>query len=97
MYQRIFHDWSDESCKKILRNLKPAMDTSSRLLICEVVIPDTNPHTRKVLRDMNMLLVGGMERSETQWQVLLAGEGFRIEKIYGLQNANNSIIEAMLS
>lgn len=73
------------------------MGRSSRLLICEVVVPDHNPHTRKVLRDMNMLLVGGMERSETQWKSLLAADGFRIKQIYGLQNANNSFIEAVLA
>lgn len=95
-YQRIFHDWSDENCEKILDSLRPAMSAYSRLLICDVVVQDGRPHPRKVLRDMNMLLVGGMERSQQQWTSLLKKKGFIIEMFHGLQNLDNSIIEARL-
>ena len=72
------------------------MRTHSKLLICDVVVPDSAPPPRKVLRDMNMFLVGGMERSESQWRDLLESEGFLIDQIHGLQNSNNSMIEARL-
>jgi hypothetical protein len=96
-YQRIFHDWSDEASARILQSLKPAMAKHSKLLICDIVVPDVRPPTRKVLRDMNMLLVGGMERSERQWTALLEREGFVIDAFHGLMNADNSIIEASLA
>ena len=73
------------------------MRSHSRLLICDVVVPDDRPSSRKVLRDMNMFLVGGMERSEKQWHELLEGQGFSVKQIHGLHNSNNSIIEAKLS
>ena len=95
-YQRIFHDWNDEDCKSILKSLKPAMEPHSKLLICDVVVPDQQPSPLKVLRDINMLLIGGRERGEREWKDLLSGEGFSIEKIHGLYNTNNSIIEASL-
>ena len=96
LYQRIFHDWSDDNAKKILDSLKQAMASHSKLLICDVVVPDYRPHPRKVMRDLNMLLVGGMERSQEQWRALLEGNGFVIETFHGLDNLDNSIIEARL-
>ena len=96
LYQRIFHDWSDADCQKILASLKPAMAAHSRLIICDVVVQDARPQPRKVMRDMNMLLVGGLERSQRQWNDLLDKGGFVVEKFHGLQNSDNSIIEARL-
>jgi hypothetical protein len=68
----------------------------SRLLICDLVLPDRNPDIRKVLRDINMLLIAGKERNLGQWHRLLGQGGFRILKIHGINNANSSIIEAVL-
>lgn len=96
-YQRIFHDWSDEDAEKILDSLRPAMSRHSKLLICDVVLEDVRPHPRKILRDMNMALVGGMERTQGQWQSLLERKGFAIDTIHGLRNPVNSIIEARLA
>ena len=36
----IFHDWPDQYCLKILRNLIPALKAGSRILINEICIPD---------------------------------------------------------
>lgn len=96
LYQRIFHDWSDDDCLKILASLRPAMSEHSKLLICDVVVQDHRPQSRKILRDMNMLLVGGMERSQQEWTELLERGGFRVESFHGLHNSDNSIIEARL-
>lgn len=97
LYQRIFHDWSDDDCRKIMSSLRPAMASYSKLLICDVVVQDHRPQPRKVLRDINMLLVGGMERSQRQWVDLLKAGGFRVHAFHGLQNSDNSIIEACLA
>ncbi|KAH7310071.1 O-methyltransferase-domain-containing protein [Rhexocercosporidium sp. MPI-PUGE-AT-0058] len=94
----ILHDWPDISCLQILKNLAPAMRGSpnSRLLICELVLPDRNPTIGHVLRDMNMLVIAGKERNKIQWQKLLGQAGFKILGYYGLESANSSIIEAVL-
>ena len=68
---------------------------TSRLLICDLVLPDHNADTGKVLRDINMLLIAGKERSISQWNSLLGQEGFKIVKVHGLGNMNSSIIEAV--
>jgi hypothetical protein len=62
----------------------------SRLLICELVLPDRAPDAGKVLRDLNMLVIGGKERSLSQWSSLLGQAGFKVHKVH----ASSSIIEA---
>jgi len=94
----ILHDWPDAACLTILSTLAPAMKghPSSRLLISDLVLPDSNPSPSTVLRDMNMLCIGGKERNVAQWEKLLGDGGFKIVEIYGLGNSHASIIEAVL-
>ena len=94
----IFHDWPDKACLQILSNIAPAMrgHPHSKLLICELVLPDQHPEPTKVIRDITMLLIGGSERNLTQWNALLKKGGFKIEKVYGAGGENSSIIEAVL-
>ncbi|KAG4411952.1 hypothetical protein IFR04_014902 [Cadophora malorum] len=94
----ILHDWPDSSCVQILQNLAPALrgSPSSRLLLCELVLPDRNPTIGQVLRDMNMLVIAGKERNKLQWRKLLGSAGFKILGYYGLDSPNSSIIEAVL-
>jgi hypothetical protein len=69
---------------------------SSRLLIADLVLPDSNLSPSVVLRDMNMLCIGGKERIVAQWEKLLGDAGFKIVEIYGLGHSHASIIEAVL-
>ncbi|KAE9382157.1 S-adenosyl-L-methionine-dependent methyltransferase [Stipitochalara longipes BDJ] len=94
----VLHDWPDAACLTILSNLAPAMKghPSSRLLISDLVLPDSNPSPSAVLRDMNMLLIGGKERNVAQWDKLLSDGGFKILEIHGLRHSHASIIEAVL-
>lgn len=94
----IFHDWPDKACIQILTNLAPAMrgHPHSKLLICELVLADQNPEPARVIRDINMLVIGGKERNLFQWDDLLRKAGFKIVKVYGMGDPNSSIIEAVL-
>ncbi|KAE9363222.1 S-adenosyl-L-methionine-dependent methyltransferase [Stipitochalara longipes BDJ] len=94
----IFHDWPDKACLAILSNLAPAMrgHPHSKLLICELVLPDQHPEPTKVIRDITMLLIGGSERNLTQWNTLLKKGGFKIVNVHGAGGENSSIIEAVL-
>jgi hypothetical protein len=69
----------------------------SRLLICDLILPDRNPPPGKVLRDLNILLVAGKERSLAQWTSLLEKGGFKILNSFGLEDPMFGIIEATLS
>jgi len=78
----ILHDWDDEHCIRILRNVRNAMHDGARLLIVEMVIPEANvPFFGKIL-DMEMLVVlGGRERTEEEFRRLLEASGFRLDRI----------------
>lgn len=68
----------------------------SRLLICDLVLADRDPEPEKVIRDINMLVIGGQERNLIQWSALLKKGGFKIVKVHGEGGENSSIIEAVL-
>jgi hypothetical protein len=60
------------------------------------VLDDEKLVARNTLRDINMMVIGGKERSMRQWEELLQTEDFVVEKYYGLDGRMNSIIEARL-
>jgi SAM-dependent methyltransferase len=77
----ILHDWDDECARAILRTIRTAAAPDARLLVVESVIsPGNEPQGAKWL-DLLMLVLGGRERTETEWRSLLEGAGFRIEQI----------------
>lgn len=98
LYKAIFHDWPDASCRQILKNLAPVMrGFNSRLLICDLVVgPLASSQPYKAMRDINMMIMAGKERTVAQWEELLGAERFRIAQIWGINNLGNSIIEARL-
>jgi hypothetical protein len=82
LLSHIIHDWSEEQCLTILRNVRAAMKPEGRLLIVEMVLPTGDaPHPGKLL-DMVMLVVpGGRERTEAEYRDLLAKAGFRLTRV----------------
>ncbi|KAH0558825.1 hypothetical protein GP486_004537 [Trichoglossum hirsutum] len=97
---RILHDWSDQDCHRILSNTVSAMRPGhSRILILDAVLPDTGVPPLAALLDINMMLIGGMERSREQWVALFAPLGLEIVKVWAKKDVSifeASIIEARL-
>jgi 16S rRNA G1207 methylase RsmC len=74
---RILHDWGDERAAQVLRNCRRSLADDGRLLIVETVIHDGPEPALRKLFDLHMLvLLGGKERTEDEWQALLAAERF---------------------
>ena len=82
LMSNILHDWSDEQCQIILTNCHRAMKTESRLLVVEMVIsPGNEPSVAKLL-DLEMLVItGGRERTETEFNNLFVSSGFKLSRI----------------
>lgn len=77
------HDWPDNECAKILQNVADAMNGDSRILIDEVVLPDTGAHWQATMADISMMIgLGGKERTNQQWKSLADRVGLRIEEIH---------------
>ena len=94
----VLHDWSDEPARKILEMQKGALTPGhSRLLIHDHIAPEALAHPHTTAYDLTMMvMVAGIERSETQWGALLKSAGYRVVKIWTSPLAVQGIIEAEL-
>jgi hypothetical protein len=81
--KNILHDWNDESCLILLRNLEKAMSSAARLLVIDPYVADGNVPSFGKMTDMLMMTaLGGKERTRDEFRILLHQAGFRIRKIY---------------
>ena len=60
----ILHDWNDERCVKILSNCRAAMNKNGRVLVVDSVVPPGNEPGYVKLLDIEMLIIGGRERTK---------------------------------
>ena len=80
--RHIIHDWSDELCVTILKQIRQVIPASGRLLIIETIVPEGNDPSPSKLFDMFMMaLPDGMERTEAQFRALFAASGFELKSI----------------
>lgn len=79
----IMHNWDDARAITIRRNCRDAMPEQGKLLIIEpVILPEAHASLSKFL-DLTMLVMseGGRERTEQEFQTLLAAGGFELTRI----------------
>jgi hypothetical protein len=82
LLKQIIHDWDDERATLILRNCHRALAPAGKLLLVEMVIPPDNRPSPAQSMDLNMMvLLGGRERTEEEYQRLLQAAGFRLEQV----------------
>ena len=68
----ILHDWPEEQCLTILRNIRRSMAPESRLFIVEELLDDTTPAAIAAYLDLTMLTaLGGRERTFKEYCALL--------------------------
>jgi hypothetical protein len=92
--KNIIHDWDDDPCVRILRNVRSAAGAGATLLLVEAVVPrdDSGPIVK--LTDMEMLLINnGRERTADEYRRLLEQAGFQMTRV--VETASRfSVIEA---
>ncbi len=88
----LIHAWDDAEAAVVLRNCRRVMQPGSRLLLVEHVIPPGDVPHRGKLTDVEMLLVGGRERTEAEFRALLTSAGFSLTRIVPT-GAPHSVIE----
>ena len=90
----IIHDWDDERAIRILSNCRTQMTADCKLLLVDCVVPEGDePHFSKFI-DLNMLVMtGGKERTERQFEQILKTSGFNLIKVIPT-DLPTSIIEA---
>lgn len=93
--KHIIHDWDDERCVTILKNIHAAIKGDGKVLIVEAIVPEGNePHYSKLL-DLEMLISpGGLERTAEEYNELVKRAGFQLARIVPTKSPF-SIIEAV--
>ncbi len=91
---RILHDFPDEKASVILRNCRKAIPEEGTLLIRDGVVPEGDLPSNVKQLDLTMLfMLGGAERSEAEWRVLLQASRFAVKKIR-MADGYSDLIEA---
>jgi hypothetical protein len=79
--KRTLHDWDDERCAKILSNCCTAMREKGRVLVVDAVISPGNHPDRGKLLDMQMLVIGGRERTKQEFATLFRDAGLKLIRV----------------
>jgi hypothetical protein len=91
----ILHDWDDAACIRILQNCRRAMLPGGRVAVIEQVLGDIGQPGPAPLMDLNMMvMLGGRERSETEYGQLFAAAGLRLATTIETNTPMATIIEA---
>lgn len=93
--KHILHDWPDTDCMRMLERIRDAISPGGRMLVVDMVVPESDgAHFSKVC-DIEMLLsAGGRERSPEEFARLFAAAGLRMTNVIPTASVV-SIIEAV--
>jgi O-methyltransferase domain/Dimerisation domain len=91
----VIHDWSDDRAVVILKNCRKAMAKNGRVLIVEMIVPESRSGSFSKILDLNMMVMtGGRERTKSEFYALLDAADLRLTRIVPTL-APQSIIEAI--
>lgn len=95
LLKHIIHDWNDEQCVTILKNIRAAMPDNGKVLILDAVISEGDAPDMGKIIDMEMLVSpGGIERTAAEFRELLAAAGFELTQIVPTKSFI-SVVEAV--
>jgi 2-polyprenyl-3-methyl-5-hydroxy-6-metoxy-1,4-benzoquinol methylase len=82
--KQILHDWNDENCKKIIARCYDIIPKGGHLAIIDLVIPEQESQVTQsqALMDLTMMVIGGKERTLSDFQKLLTQAGFSFLNLY---------------
>lgn len=95
--RQVLHDWPDEKCVAILKQLIAASGPQSQILIDEMVLPDAGVTWQAATIDLTMMAsLGSRERTIKEWTTLLDQAGLKIQKVHTyLPRRQDSVIQAV--
>jgi hypothetical protein len=80
--RNILHDYADAKCIAILRNLLPALTSpASKILIDDMMLPDTGVHWHATSMDITMMAaLGSRERTRSEFERIVEKAGLKIQR-----------------
>jgi hypothetical protein len=81
--KHIIHDWDDQRSQRILSLIREQLPANGRVLVCEMVVPDSAAPAPSKFLDIEMLALtpGGKERTAQEFADLFASAGLRLTRI----------------
>lgn len=97
LLKMILHDWSDEECVAILRNIRKAMQPGGRVVVIDCLLPETpRPHYANAMDIVMMVWTTGRERKLSEFASLFAAAGLALDRV--TENpAGQSVLEAVIN
>lgn len=99
--RRVIHNFNDEDCKVILKQIAVAMGPTSRLLVGEFILPDQahigDDFTIRWM-DFAMITLSGKERTRAQFEELFETAGLELVRVWPFLGPGQpqSVIETKL-
>ena len=81
MLKGIIHDWNDIDAVKVLKNCRRSIAVGGKLLISTSLLKSSTEPDRGNFMDIYMMLLGGRERTEDEFRVILAESGFSLKQV----------------
>lgn len=79
---RVLHNWGDEDALRILGRVREAMPSHGRLYVLDRLVPEVSgPHPGKTADLVMLVVLGGRDRTRTEYTELLAAAGFTLETV----------------
>jgi demethylsterigmatocystin 6-O-methyltransferase len=94
----VLHDWEDDKCVEVLKNLIPALGPDSLILLDGLCLPNSGAHWMAAGYDIQMFMMhGALERTVDQWTALVEAAGLKIKDVKWYNHIGaNAIMEVYL-
>ncbi len=82
LLKHVLHEWSDEECVKILRNVRKAMSHDGRIIVVEMLIIEDGSSSLASLLDLDMLVMhAGKERTAKEYGALFESARLKLTNV----------------
>ena len=89
----VIHDWGDSESEAILQGVRRAAPPHAEVLLLEMIMPEgPGPHPAKPLDVLMLAVTGGMERTQAQYETLLAKCGLRLDRVVATTGVMSVIV-----
>ncbi len=85
--KRVLHDWNDEKCLIILKNLLASISPNTKVYVIDMIIGHENSDLKRATQDdiWWLTLCDGMERDKNEALSIYQQSGFKLNKIIPLE------------
>jgi hypothetical protein len=94
----IMHDYADSVCVDILSHLARAMSINSRVLVCDMVLPQRvgEADFPAAVLDQAVMTMGGKERTEAGFKSILESVGIELVQVWRVPGVPGACVEGRL-